>query len=134
MELPPDESFAEYQNKMTVLELRKKIKSGMDLSGNTSPSIYILDQDMATLHFSLLFTRGKPWNKVFSKYVDLLVSSGIVAHLEAEFDQTVKHDDNQEPQTLTMNQLGVCFLLIVGFWGFSCIVFVGECIFGYLTK
>jgi hypothetical protein len=95
-----------------------------------NPSFYLLDEDTATFHFSLLFFRASMYRKIFFKKVDQMISSGLVQRIETRMNQ-VAYEEKQKveastPQQLTMEHLGICFLAILICLALSFLVFVAE--------
>jgi hypothetical protein len=124
--------FGEHENKMTHLTLRKNM-AHFSKAANDASTLYVVDRNTATLHFSLLFGHGCKWNNIFKKKVDQLISSGLVKELEDHQSRTslkVNLEVTHSPQPLKMDHLGICFATIMISLGFSLIVFLIE----YLTK
>ena len=78
------------------------------------------------MHFSLFLTPNKPWNKIIIETIDHLISAGIAQRIELKVPSPSKEEEG--PQPLTMDHLGVCFIFIAICWALSIVVFVGELI------
>jgi hypothetical protein len=74
-------------------------------------------------------------NNIFIKYIDQLVSSGLIQKLEQNKVKTSQHSkqvEEQELQPLTMDHLGVCFAAIMICSGLCCFVFFIECLNNFI--
>jgi hypothetical protein len=120
---------------LTTLFYRNHIKAVA--SQEKSLSIHLLDEDTATLHFSLIFSRFKPLNRIFTGKVDQLISSGIVQKLQKDDSTSIftRHQSQNEKkaQKLTMDHIGVCFAAILSCLGLSLVVFLIELLSKYFV-
>jgi hypothetical protein len=136
MELPNSTTFTEFDNKLTSLAFRLYDTNTVTRSINKDSSLYFLDENTATFQYSLMFVKSNPLNTIFINLVDQLISNGFVQKIE-EIRNRVRppktYEDNKQ-QKLTMDHLEICFIAILICLGFSCVVFIIECIFGYCTK
>jgi hypothetical protein len=125
----PDHSvFAEPANKLTTLTSPNFQKRLFQNASNDSPSLYWLDKNLATMHFSLFLRRSNPWNKVFFAKIDQLISAGIAQRLKP--DVSTRKEEDPPARPLSMDHLGVCFIVVVICLALSCVVFAVE----WLTK
>jgi hypothetical protein len=120
--------FAEYENKVTMITLRKFMQIALLQSANKVSSVYFINENTATMHFSLMFPKLNPLNKIFISTIDRLIESGHVLQFERNwnFVDGSRLLNEQQPQVLTMDHIGVCFVAIMVFLGLSCVVFVLE--------
>jgi hypothetical protein len=127
--------FAEYKNKMTYMVIRGDSKTFFSKVSNKATSIHYLNENTATLHFSLFFHRSSALSPAFISKIDQIISSGFVQKFEETRNSVAKQlDDEQKTQRLTMGHLGICFAVIMICLGFCCIVFIVEYIFGKHAK
>lgn len=131
-----DTVFADYQNKLTSLVLRKEKEIKMSrITGKTS-SLHLLEENTGTLQFSLYFWRNCYTNKILIKKVNQLFSTGIIQKLELErtkVNRLLKAENEDKTQILTMDHLDVCFATIMICLVLSCVVFLIECLCGYMS-
>jgi hypothetical protein len=110
----------------------------VNLKGSQAPSVYLLDENSATLHYSLAFNRSNPYNRIFNKKIDQLISGGLVLKFEqirtSYHRRQPKQEDSQEPQILTVQHLEICFIAIMICLGLSCLVFMIEFVVGLSNK
>jgi hypothetical protein len=132
-DIPDIDVFAEYQNKVTMLTLRKAFHILVLQDAKKIPSLHLIDDNMPTIHFSLMFFKPNSMNKIFISTIDRLFESGFVKHFEASrnFVHGKTFLNDQEPQVLSMDHLGVCFVAITIFLALSCVVFIIECLKKY---
>jgi hypothetical protein len=93
-----------------------------------------MNENTATLLYSMHFVRYKPWNSIFIKKFDQLNSNGLVQKIDNNQNRKIredKHSEDEKPRPLTMNHVGVCFAIIMVCLSLSCIVFAIEFIVGY---
>jgi hypothetical protein len=129
-DIPAGWIFGEFSNKVTMPVFRKQANVDRFWYSAPNPSFYLLDEDTATFHFSLLFFRANVFRKIFFKKVGQMISSGLVQRIENKMNQVAyKGKQNVEPSTpqqLTMEHLGICFLAILVCLALSFLVFVAE--------
>jgi hypothetical protein len=110
---------------------RRAVNIFLSKSVNQISSIYFLENYAVTYHIGLVFNESSPINGILNKKVDQLISNGVVQELErieSKDGVLVHQNDEQGPQQLTMEHLGICFVAILIFLGISIAVFVIECI------
>jgi hypothetical protein len=125
---PDDAALAEHQNKLTYFVFREATRK---LKRTVRPSYRFLDENSATLQFSLFFNRNNFYNKQFIEKVDQLISSGLTQKIES--DQVAHNqdrDDEQEARPLTFEHLELCFATFMICLGLCCVVFAIEWIVG----
>jgi hypothetical protein len=135
--LPDYKILTEPENKLTLLVLRKLTKTFLARYLNKAPSLHLLEENTATLHFSLMFYRTSPLKFIFLKTIDQLIDNGVVQKIvetSSLADRKVNQDDEPSPQQLTIDHLGICFVVIVICLGISCTVFILEFFAGYWSK
>jgi hypothetical protein len=125
--IPNITAFIEHENKLTKIVFRKKFLAAAPDYTEILSSKYLLDENLATLHFSLLLLRSHPLNQIFLRKIDQLLSSGLIQKLEEQTRPSTKPEDN-EAQTLKMDHLDICFNVIMICLGLSCVVFLIECL------
>jgi hypothetical protein len=103
---------------------RKHQQKLFNNASNFSPSLHLLEENLATLHFSVLLKKTRNWNKIFIEKIDQLISAGIAQRIQLETPPFKKEE--QDPERLTMDHLGVCFIIVGIFWALSCVVFAAE--------
>lgn len=75
-----------------------------------------------------------PFNKVFKRKINELISSGMVEYMMNARKPRPPEKVDEGPKQLTMSHLGICFITIVIFLVISIVVFIGEiCIHYSLT-
>jgi HD superfamily phosphohydrolase len=127
---PTRDSFFELENKLTVLEYRKQSVISISHSTTITPSLYFVEKNAVTLHYSFMFARHSSMNKVFLNKLDQMISSGM-SYEPLKSLALEREDFGRAPlQRLTMNHLGVCFVAILIFLCISFAVFIAECIAG----
>jgi hypothetical protein len=127
----PFTALGEPGNKLTMALLHKKFKTLSSRESNEELSVQLLDDVTATLHYCLMFHRPKPLTQIFIRKIDQLISSGIVRRIEEQEstrDQQPARYRDQEAQPLTMDHLGVGFVVILSFLVLSCVAFLIECL------
>jgi hypothetical protein len=141
-ELLEKEAFNEHENKITSLEFRKGLKEHLfketQTTGSEKPfKLNLLEENLATLHFCLLFLRYSQTSEIFIKKIDQLIASGIIQRFEEKMnsaDQLREKEEIYEPQQLTLDHLGIGFVTVAIFLGLSCFVFLLECVANWITK
>jgi hypothetical protein len=103
---------------------------------NKVSSFHLLDENFATIHFSMLFGRSNPLNIVFIRKIDQLLSGGLLLkHNNYEiFYHPSQQEEEQVPKKLTMDHLGICFVAVTVCLGLSCIAFMIELLRAYIVK
>jgi hypothetical protein len=128
--MPDMRVFADFENKMTFAMLREDAKFYFSLNTNRAPSIHFVDENSATLHYSLTFPRYDPYKKIFFKKLDQLIEAGWIQWIQElqkyVFSRNVKKDEDQGPTQLTLDHLGVCFIAIMACLALACLVFILE--------
>jgi hypothetical protein len=130
-EMPDYSIFSDYANKLTQLVLRQATSTFLSQQANKATSVHLLDENTATFHFSLMLPRPNSANKLFFQIVDQLLSGGLIQKLEADRNfvpLSHKQLEEESPQQLTMNHLGICFAVIMICLALCCIVFLVECL------
>lgn len=130
-----DRTFIDFEKKMTRIIHRKASIAFMLEYGLKDSSWNMLSEDTATVHLSMMFVRIHPLSRTFINTIDRLITSGVAQELDEISlltEVSLKHDDLEAPQPLTMDQLGVCFIFILVCLGLSCIAFIIECITSFL--
>ena len=127
-EYPHESVFAEPANKMTKITALKLMKNFYREKSITSPSLHLVQQNLATMPFSLVLIRYKPLNKIIFETIDHLISAGIAQRIKLNNPPT--NNEESDPRPLTMDHLGVCFIAIAICWALSTVVFAGE----WITK
>jgi hypothetical protein len=109
---------------------RKEAKVLITQKTETDTPLHFVDENIATLHAAMMFSRRNLWNEIFIKKIDQLIDSGVVQKLEKERNAVVKYDreNQQEPEVLTIDHIGIGFVAVLICLGVSCIVFVLELI------
>lgn len=130
--MPDYRAFADHDKKVTFLTLRKALQIWLANVTDKETSIHFVDKNTATLHFSMTFLRSNTSiNQVFIRKIDQFVSAGLVQKMEEDRHVTSRSkwtDNSQKPQPLTMDHLGVCFVVIMICLGLCCVVFMVECV------
>lgn len=116
-----------YEKKLTSLTYRKQFTAIMFKLVNRKSSIYLLDENTATVHFIMLFSKTNPLRFIFIKKIDQLIASGVISWSEERRNYVPKQVTDVDPQRLTMEHIGICFLAIMISLGLCCIVFIVEC-------
>jgi hypothetical protein len=135
LELPNISIISEPKNKLTLFTLREQAKTWMLQQSNVASSLHFLEENTATLHFCLLFPHSVP-SSLFIKKIDQMMSSGLVQRLrkqENEVHRDTKHDKDEKKLSLSMDHLGICFIVVMSCLGICCVVFVIECLANYLA-
>lgn len=135
-QMPDFSIFVDYQNKATRLAPRKT--GGALNNRKKGTSFHLLEENAMTVQFSQMFFRAHPLSKTFVKHTNQLIASGLVTALEdfRSFIERIsrKEENHQNPRSLTMSHLGVCFIAILICLAVSCFVFFIECFGNYLTS
>jgi hypothetical protein len=116
---------------------RRAVNIFLSKNVNQVSSIYFLDSYAVTYHYGLVFNESNPINRIFNKKIDQLISNGVMQELEKIQSQDgvlVQQSNEQAPQQLTMEHLGICFVAVLIFLGMSLAVFAIECIVSLLKK
>jgi hypothetical protein len=117
--------LSEPTNKMTTTVFRKNhnmfILRGYKFD---SPSLGLIGENLATGHYSIFLNPHKPWNKVLNEKIDQMISAGIAQQIEDKSE--LRKEEDPPPQPLTMDHIGVCFIVICIFWALSIVVFAAE--------
>jgi hypothetical protein len=124
-----DRILSEPTNKMTTTAFRKNHKVYMYKQYKfDSPSLGLIDENLATGHNSICLNLNKPWNKVLNEKIDQMISAGIAQRIEDKVE--TRKEEDPPPHPLTMDHIGVCFIVIGIFWTLSIVVFAVE----WMTK
>jgi hypothetical protein len=123
-------ALTDHKNKLTFVTLRNSIKALMSQASNIDSSPFLLEENTATLHYAFVLVPLNPLNKVITTKVNQLINSGLVEKMEkAQFyDHKTSKNDEQKALILTMDHLGVCFLIIMICLVLCCAVFTAECL------
>jgi hypothetical protein len=137
-EIPEDRIIGELANKVTRPVFRKQANVDMFWFSAHETSFYLVNEDTATFHFSLMFFRANMFRKIFFKKVGQMISSGLVQRIETRMNQAA-YEGKQKvkqstPQQLTMNHLGICFLAILICLALSFLVFIAERLVSFYAK
>jgi hypothetical protein len=105
-------------------------------------SVHFLNENLATHHFCMLFKKGRLLNKVMNRKINGLLQAGIITKFETERNEPTKRVIKQnleeavgsQAQVLTMDHLGLCFVIIAICWGLCCVVFAIECLVGFFLR
>jgi spore germination protein GerM len=108
----------------------------MSKDTNKDSSLYFLEENLATYPHCFIFPKFHPFNKVFIKKINQLISSGLVEKLANTevFKLEKKQNDEQQPRPLTMDHVGVCFVAIMICLGLSFVVFTVEYLIKYFVN
>jgi hypothetical protein len=104
---------------------------------NKAPSFHLLEENSATLHYSLLFKRRDPYKKIFFKKLDQLFETGWIQWMQHLLEYVAARSvekDEEGPRRLSMDHLGVCFLAITACLSLTCLVFIIERFAGCCKK
>jgi hypothetical protein len=131
-------AFTEHSNKFSALLHRKLFRATVTSASGKKPFFDYIEEDILTLHFSILLKKHNPLNRVFNTKIDQLVQSGIVQHLVAgQFAHSKKVTDKQNeeekheiPEQLTMEHFEFCFYAVLIGLALSCFVFLLELLIG----
>jgi hypothetical protein len=131
-------TYMEHSNKISRMMLRKESVNQQTIFKGGTSSMYFLKEDIITFYYSFLFKKGSPLNKVVNRKIGQLLQGGIIQKAEEErFEaskRAAKYKDEDNPEILTMDHLGLCFIAIMICLGLGCIVFAIECLTGYLRR
>lgn len=133
---PEDDTFSEFKNKFTSIAFRKLTRS-KTLRADCISSLHLLEENSATTHTSVMFPRSNPLSEVFIRKLNQLISNGEVAKLEK-----IQHPDARPaagseqniPEVLSYRHLEIGFVAVFICLGLSFVVFLGECITGYVLR
>lgn len=136
------EFLVEHENKLTMPVLRNEWINDFAASFDESNSLYFLEENIVTYHYSIFLHKGSFLNRAINKQIDLLISSGIVQKFESERMKEVAKAARREKEkaaeskseVLTMDHLGICFVAILICLGISFVVFLAEIMVHYLTQ
>lgn len=131
---PDIKNIIEPENKLTMIVFRDRTNHEMFGQFSGLSTIYLLDENTATVHFSFYFPRNSVLSRIFMKKIDQLITGGLIQKSEADRKVARNFVKNDDPQQLTINHLGVCFLAILISLGLSGVVFLAEFMFWFLTK
>jgi hypothetical protein len=127
----------DHKNKLTFIAFRKVSNTIMSQQSKKGISIHFLDENTLTYHFSLMFAVPNSKNKIFIKKIDQIITAGLAQKVEVgqeSVDREAKIDAKFEPQPLTMDHLGVCFIVIIVCLALCCVVFLAEVLMRRLTN
>jgi hypothetical protein len=117
---------------LTFLRFREETKK---LTRTVRASHRFLEENSATVQYSLLFHRYNHFNKRFIKTVDSLVTGGLTQKIESDqVGPKLDRDDEQNAQPLTFEHLELCFAAFMICLGLCCVVFVIEFVIGRRSK
>ena len=125
-EYPALSAFAEPANKLTKMVYQSRSEPRISSDSNT---FNLVQQNLFTRHLCLVLFPNKPWNKIILETIDHLISAGIAQGIEYKESPDDKREDDLQPddlKPLTMDHLGVCFIIIAICWALSIVVFAGE--------
>jgi hypothetical protein len=133
-------TYAEYQNKVTTLVFRKDAKLRMRLLKTNSQLVFLLDENTATFHYCLKFSRFEPKSRIFIKKVNEQLPSGIIQKLEKDgynidsVSELTGQVQEGEPEKLTIEHLTLCFAAIMICLALCCAVFLIECLTSFVNN
>lgn len=124
--------LTEPENKVSTFTLSKQVKTTIAHFLEGVSSLDFIQENLATLHFSVFLKKLSPMNKAINRKIGLLLQSGIIQKLEEYRHEAVmiaaKKVKKQEKEKLTLDQLALCFVAILICWGICFLVFVIECV------
>jgi uncharacterized protein YqgQ len=134
--------FSDHLNRGSAFTMRKEMGNKFAVDLDAAPSVYFLDENLATFMFSIFLKKSSRMNKVINRKIDQLIQSGIVQKLEdyrlkaIKLAEARRNDEaaQQKAKILTMDHLGLCFVIIAICWGISFVVFLLECVVGYCKR
>jgi Fe2+ transport system protein B len=134
--------MVEHENKISLAVLRNEFITEFASSFDEPNSLYLLEENVATVHYSISLKKASFLNKAINRQIDLLISSGIVQKFESERLKEIAKSKRREKEraaeskseVLTMDHLGICFVAILICLGISFVVFLGEFIVHYFTQ
>jgi hypothetical protein len=133
--MPETRAFLEHDNKLTMMKNRIDAKIVKETSTVTKAPLSMLDENLATLHYSLMFDSSDALQMSLPKKLDEMISTGWIQKINENRSiagaQKIE-DELQEARPLTLDHLGVCFIAILICLGFSLAVFLIEKIIGSL--
>lgn len=137
-----NEYLVQHENKISLAVLRNEFITDLASGFDEPNSLYVLEEDVATVHYSISLKKASFLNKAINRQIDLLISSGIVQKFESERLKEVAKTKKREKEraaeskseVLTMDHLGICFVAILICLGISFVVFLGEFIVHYFTQ
>lgn len=129
---PDPSDLADPANKLTFFAYRNDFIDLVKHARETS-SLHLLDQNLATVHVSVCLHRSLVWNKVFLRKIDQLISAGIAQRIKIKPPTQLKQADIP-PMRLTMEHLGVCFIIVAICWGLCFLVFVVELLTNFVRN
>jgi hypothetical protein len=137
-----NQTFSDHLIRASAFTMRKEMGNKLAADLDAAPSVYFLDENLATFMFSMFLKKSSRMNKVVKKKIDQLIQSGIVQKLEENRLKAIKLAEarrideaaQQNAKILTMDHLGLCFVIIAICWGISFVVFLLECLVGYYRR
>jgi hypothetical protein len=135
-EKPKLDTLAEFKNKFTSIAFRKLTRS-KTLKEDYVSSLHLLEENSATTHTSVMFPRYNPLSEIFIRKLNQLISNGEVAKLEKIQHPDARPASGSEqniPEVLSYRHLEIGFVAVFICLGLSFVVFLGECITGYVVR
>jgi hypothetical protein len=123
-------TIADFENKFTMMVFRQDAKLQYSQLSNKATSIYYLEENLLTVHFSLLIDRWNPLKRIIHQKIDQLIETGWIQKIKENrmYDaaRNVKNEEEQGPMVLTMDHLEICFVAVLVCLAFCCFVFIIE--------
>lgn len=127
----------QHENKISLTYLRRGFLEYWNSNSEHPQTLGFIDENLATLHFSLYLIKNHPITEVLKQRIDQLHQSGMIKKLEVEevFRATEETKNQKRIKTedklmLTFDHLGVCFAIFIVMLALSCVVFVIEVVVG----
>jgi hypothetical protein len=100
----------------------------MAINTTKQPSFHLLEENVATLHISVLWIWRNRYIDIFKHKIDQLISAGLV---QKTFDmdsvfKRIEINTDFVPKQLTLEHLGLCFIIISVCWALCLAVFFLE--------
>jgi uncharacterized protein YqgQ len=135
-------TLVEHSNKVSALALRKVQDDLISKWSGKKPEYGYIKEDIMTLHMSMFLRKRSRMNRAINIKIDQLIESGIMQRLEAAYfanstkvANKQKEDEKQhKPKQLTMEHLEICFYAVLIGLALSCVAFLCELLFGYLSS
>jgi hypothetical protein len=132
----------DHSTKVSRFGLRTLEENFFDAGKDTSSSFHFLEQNFFMVSHNFLLKIGDPMNKIINKKITQLIEGGIVQKLEKDRFTEIKKRKrdiiNATPQPdvgkLTLEHLGLSFLAILICLSLSFVVFLLECVTGFVMK